>query len=356
MTRITDIPNLEGYGVFVDDIDFKTMSKQEWMDLGKLHMEKLVMIIRKTGLDQKSFLQVMRKWGQDRQNYAATLFAKYPWAEGNVVKLLRSPDLDQKDRDTIKEYFRVGGGNLRTGNVLRISGKKLNGKPIGMFAEGELLWHSNESGDLAFTPGVALLGVENVKQSATGFMVTTPYYNSLSDSFRSELDEMVLIHNFVPGKINPGLNDPQDNLMYQNMCPDENTEIPLVIQSPSGVKGLHYSFNTVTSIKGMSQSDSVRFLNDLKWGLANYTYDYWWENDDDLLIFDNSIVQHRRLGDTTNRLCHRYQFDYTYLQYKVTKQNYIPYSQEPYRSRYVDKMNMIGDMLKHEGKSFPVFV
>ena len=43
-----------------------------------------------------------------------------------------------------------------------------------MFAEGELLWHSNESGDIAFTPAVALLGVENVKQSATGFMVTTP--------------------------------------------------------------------------------------------------------------------------------------------------------------------------------------
>ena len=317
---------------------------------------KLVMIIRKTGLDQKSFLQVMRKWGQDRQNYAATLFAKYPWAEGNVVKLLRSPDLDQKDRDTIKEYFRVGGGNLRTGNVLRISGKKLNGKPIGMFAEGELLWHSNESGDLAFTPGVALLGVENVKQSATGFMVTTPYYNSLSDSFRSELDEMVLIHNFVPGKINPGLNDPQDNLMYQNMCPDENTEIPLVIQSPSGVKGLHYSFNTVTSIKGMSQSDSVRFLNDLKWGLANYTYDYWWENDDDLLIFDNSIVQHRRLGDTTNRMCLRYQFDYTYLQYSMTKKPYIPYLQEPYIQRYKDRMTLIAKMLEHEGKSLPIFV
>ena len=356
MIRITDIPNLEGYGVFVDNIDFKHLSRQEWMDLGKLQMEKLVMIIRKTGLDQKSFLQVMRKWGQDRQNYAATLFAKYPWAEGNVVKLLRSPDLDQKDRDTIKEYFRVGGGNLRTGNVLRISGKKLNGKPIGMFAEGELLWHSNESGDLAFTPGVALLGVENVKQSATGFMVTTPYYNSLSDSFRSELDEMVLIHNFVPGKINPGLNDPQDNLMYQNMCPDENTEIPLVIQSPSGVKGLHYSFNTVTSIKGMSQSDSVRFLNDLKWGLANYTYDYWWENDDDLLIFDNSIVQHRRLGDTTNRMCLRYQFDYTYLQYSMTKKPYIPYLQEPYIQRYKDRMTLIAKMLEHEGKSLPIFV
>ena len=34
MTRITNIPNLEGYGVFVDDIDFKNMSRREWMDLG----------------------------------------------------------------------------------------------------------------------------------------------------------------------------------------------------------------------------------------------------------------------------------------------------------------------------------
>ena len=356
MTRITNIPNLEGYGVFVDDIDFKNLSRQEWMDLGKLHMEKLVMIIRKTGLQKPSFLQVMRKWGQDRQNYAATLFAKYPWAEGNVVKLIRSPKLEQEDRDTIKEFFRVGGGNLRTGNALRISGKKFNGKPIGMFAEGELLWHSNESGDLGFTPGVSLLGVEGMTQSATGFMVTAPYYNSVSDSFRSELDEMILIHNFVPGRINPGLNSEQDNLMYKNMCPDADTEIPLVIQSPAGIKGLHYSFNTVTGIKGMSNLQAGKVLAEIRKGLEQYTYDYWWENNDDLLIFDNSIVQHRRLGDTTDRLCHRYQFDYTYLQYKVTKQNYVPYSQEPYRSRYVDKMNMIGDMLKHEGKSFPVFV
>ena len=139
MTRITNIPNLEGYGVFVDDIDFKTMSRQEWIDLGKLHMQKLVMIIRKTGLEKPSFLQVMRKWGQDRQNYAATLFAKYPWAEGNVVKLLRSPKLEQQDRDTIREFFRVGGGNLKTGNAIRVSGKKLNGKRIGMFADGESL-------------------------------------------------------------------------------------------------------------------------------------------------------------------------------------------------------------------------
>ena len=356
MIRITNIPNLEGYGVFVDDIDFRNLTRTEWMDLGKLSMQKLVMIIRSTGLDNRSFHQVIKKWGKDRQNYAATLFARYPWANGQIDHIIASTEVPDEEKDIIREFKRVGGCNQKTGNTLRVSGKKVNGQRIGMFADGELLWHSNESGDIAFTPAVALLGAENMTNSATGFMVTTPYYYSVSDSFRSELDEMVLIHNFVPGRINPGLNEPQDNLMYKNMCPDPDTEIPLVIQSPAGIKGLHYSFNTVTGIKGMSNSEAEKILTEIKKGLEKYTYDYWWENDDDLLIFDNSIVQHRRLGDTTNRLCHRYQFDYTYLQYKVTKQNYIPYFQDPYRSRYVMKMNIIGSMLKHEGKSFPVFV
>ena len=356
MIRITDIPNLEGYGVFVDYIDFKHLTRSEWIDLGKLSMQKLVMIIRSTGLDNRSFHQVIKKWGKDRQNYAATLFARYPWANGQIDHIIASTEVPDEEKDIIREFKRVGGCNQKTGNTLRVSGKKVNGQCIGMFADGELLWHSNESGDIAFTPAVALLGAENMTNSATGFMVTTPYYYSVSDSFRSELDEMVLIHNFVPGRINPGLNEPQDNLMYKNMCPDPDTEIPLVIQSPAGIKGLHYSFNTVTGIKGMSNSEAEKILTEIKKGLEKYTYDYWWENDDDLLIFDNSIVQHRRLGDTTNRLCHRYQFDYTYLQYKVTKQNYIPYFQDPYRSRYVMKMNIIGSMLKHEGKSFPVFV
>ena len=356
MIRITNIPNLEGYGVFVDDIDFRNLTRTEWMDLGKLSMQKLVMIIRSTGLDSRSFHQVIKKWGKDRQNYAATLFARYPWANGQIDHIIASTEVPDEEKDIIREFQRVGGCNQKTGNTLRVSGKKVNGQRIGMFADGELLWHSNESGDIAFTPAVALLGVENVKQSATGFMVTTPYYYGVSDSFRSELDEMVLIHNFMPGKINPGLNDPQDNLMYRNMCPDPDTEIPLVIQSPAGVKGLHYSFNTVTGIKGMSNQEAKKVLEEIRKGLDPYTYDYWWENDDDLLIFDNSIVQHRRLGDTTDRMCLRYQFDYTYLQYKSTKQAYIPYLQEPYIQRYKDRMTLIAKMLEHEGKSLPVFV
>ena len=336
MTRITDIPNLEGYGVFVDDIDFKHLTKEEWIDLGKLHLNKLVMVIRNSGLkNKKVFYRVLKKWGEHRQNYAAIVFSKYPWAEGQVEKLLSSSEVSQEDKEYIKEFKRIGGHNRQEGNILRVTGKKINGYRTGLFAHGELLWHSNECGDLAFTPGVALLGQHGMTKSATGFMVTTPYYYSVSDSIRSELDEMVLTHNFVEGKINA---NGENNIVYKNMCPFPNTEIPMVIQSPAGIKGLHYSFNTVTG------SNNDRLLAEVRKGLEKYTYDYWWENDDDLLIFDNTIVQHRRLGETADRLCLRYQFDYTYLQDDL----YQPYLQEPYITRYTERVKKFHKLLQHE--------
>ena len=314
---MSPIPNLEGYGVFVDDIDFNHLTRDQWMSLGKLQMEQLVMIIRRTGININRFHQVMKMWGKCRQNYAAK---------------------EETDTEVAKEYARIGG-HAATGHIVRVAEEN------GLFGSGDLLWHSNESGDIAFTPGVALLGDHGMTKSATGFMVTSPYYYSLSESMRSELDEMVLVHNFQEGKINA--ND-ENNVVYKNMCPEPDTEIPLVIQSPAGIKGLHFPYNTTTRIKDYPIEESVRLLEEIKFKLTQYYYDYWWENDDDLLIFDNSIVQHRRLGDTTNRLCYRYQFDYSYLQYKVTGKPYMPYLQEPYISRYKEKMGQISH-------TFPVF-
>ena len=55
MIRTTDIPDLDGYGVFIDGIDFKQLTRGEWRELGKLYMNKLVMIIRKSGLKIKKY-------------------------------------------------------------------------------------------------------------------------------------------------------------------------------------------------------------------------------------------------------------------------------------------------------------
>jgi alpha-ketoglutarate-dependent taurine dioxygenase len=350
--KVSKIPGCGSYGVFIDDVDFNTMSDDEWMEIGKIHMKELVTIIRKTNLTRDNYHSWMKKWGDDRMTFFALLKEKYPNWDGKISSIPMQSDWDQEDIDCVLGFSRVVEGGGRTkGHIIRVSGKKdEHGNPLGMFAEGELLWHSNESGNPVFAPNVSLLGVEGTTKSATGFLTTVDYYESVSESFRSELNDMVLLHNFTPGKINPGLNGYQDNMMYKNMAPFPNEEIPMVIKSPYGHVGLHYSFNTVTAIKDMSQAESDKLLEKIRKELEvpEYIYDHWYEQDGDLCLFDNSITQHRRLGETDNRLCLRYQYDPSHLQ----TEPWIPYLQQPYIDRYIDRIHYIVHSLKGNASSY----
>ena len=339
--KVSKIPGCGRFGVFIDDVDFNNLTDEEWMEIGKLHVKELVTIIRNTNLTNETYLTWMKKWGSDRMTFWAMLKQKYPNWNGRMDSIAQQKDWDQTDLDCVIGFSRIIEGHGRQkGHIIRVSGKKdASGNPTGMFAEGELLWHSNESGNIVFAPGVALLGYEGTTQSATGFLTTVDYYESVSESFRSELDEMILLHNFTPGKINPGLNSYQDNIMYKNMAPEENAEIPMVITSPGGHTGLHYSFNTVTAIKGMSKEESDRTLEHIRKELEvpEYIYDHWYQQDGDLCLFDNSITQHRRLGSTDNRLCLRYQYDYSNLQ----TEPWMPYRQQPYIDKYIDRIGFV---------------
>jgi len=341
--KISKIPGLGRFGIFIDDLNFENITKEEWLEIGKLHLENLVTIIRNTNLNAESMYQFMSQWGGGRYSYNAIALEKYPNWDGKILSALEDPNWDLEDKEMLKALANVCEGKQNT--TMRVSGKKdEHGNALGMFAEGELLWHSNESGNSIFTPGVALLAYQGTTNSSTGFLTTADYYENVSESFRSELDEMVLIHNFTAGKINPGLRADQDLMMYKNMAPYPDAEIPMVIKSPGGITGLHYSFNTVTHIKGMSKKDSTLLLDKIRKDLTKdeYIYDHWYEHDGDLCIFDNSITQHRRLGNTDNRLCYRYQFDYTYVQ----DGPYVPYNNEPYRSEYIEKINKAVNLLK----------
>ena len=125
-------------------------------------------------------------------------------------------------------------------------------------------------------------------------------------------------------------------VMHANMCPEDGVEIPMVIKSPGGIKGLHYSINTIHSIKGMSKQDSEKVFAEINKGLfvEKYQYDHWYKTDGDFCLFDNSITLHRRLGDIKDRLCHRIQHDYSTLQNGAWQ----PYLQEEYAQQYVEQI------------------
>jgi hypothetical protein len=287
----------------------------------------------------------VRKWGDPRDLAQYRLRVKYNTnnlaniynqLEFNGVKV--APE-DQKWIQTIvgmmPEYDET--------SMLRVSGRKdNNGNPLGMFAEGELLWHSNESGNLCFSPAVALYGQEGVVGSATGFVTTPDWYEDQSNAFRSELDEMILLHKFTPGRINPGLREDHDFIMYKNMCPAPS-ELPLVLDSPKGIRGIHYSINTIEGIKGMTAEESRKIFNyiDKTLFVDKYVYDHWYQQDNDICFFDNSVTLHRRLGGITDRLCYRIQYEYN----KLVPSPAPRYILEPFKTQYYEDSLKINEVL-----------
>ena len=99
------------------------------------------------------------------------------------------------------------------------------------------------------------------------------------------------------------------------------------------------SYNSVTHIKGMSEHDSELILSQIRKDLEKYSWDYWWENDNDLILFDNTILQHRRLGDTTDRMAYRYAHDLDEV-----GGEYIPYFQEEYIERYKKRKAILDEL------------
>lgn len=345
--KVSKIPGLGNYGIFVDDVDFNNLSEEEWFEIGQLHLKNLVTIVRNTDLDHSSMLRWVEKWGTNRYNIRYNLIKKYniQWSEILQLAAIDSPNIDEIDKTRLKMIYNMQEVTNDGKMVMRVSGQKdKNGMPLGMFAEGELLWHSNESGTLTFTPGVALLASKNVIGSCTGFLTTTDYYENVSDSFRSELDEMMLVHRFTPGRINPGLRLEQDEVMHANMCPEDDVEIPMVITSPGGLKGLHYSVNTISHIKGMSAEESRAVFDEIDKNLFvdQYIYDHWYKNNNDLCLFDNSITLHRRLGDIKERLCYRVQHDYSNLQSGFWQ----PYKQPEIAEQYTQQITDFVDKLE----------
>jgi alpha-ketoglutarate-dependent taurine dioxygenase len=349
--KISKIPGLGRFGVFIDDLDFTNLSDEEWHDIGKLHLESLVTIIRNVNLTPIEYESWIKKWGCERDLATYRFVLKYKGADLDEIlskDVVNGVEVSQDDRDWALNTLDVLALAETEGTdtqIARVSGlTHANGRPLGMFQEGELLWHSNESGNLVFAPGVSLLGVRGVVGSATGFVTTTDWYEEQSESFRSELDEMIMLHKFTPGKINPGLRKEQDDIMYWNMCP-EPTELPLVMQSPIGIKGLHYSINTINSIKGMSDQESQAVFEQINKTLfvEKYIYDHWYQQDNDLCLFDNSITLHRRLGGIAERLCYRIQYDFNKL-----SPNDQPYFQDPYKTEYTNQIENIYSVFGYE--------
>ena len=351
MATITKIPGFGDLGIYVDDIDFKNMHDDEWMEWGRIHVKGCVTIFRKTNIAPDQYLRLNSLWGRSlncsfysflkKYNITLDMDLKDPYAD--AVKRIKQV-ADEEDLAIFKETEDI----THLPNVQRVTGRRYpDGRHMGIFPEGDLHWHSNESGQLVNNPGVFLLAIANVKSTSTGFCVTANWYQQQSESFRSELDEMFMDHDFFADRLSTGLHPAQSRMMKKNFAPEPSV-LPLVIQSPGGVKGLHYSPHTVGKVHGMSLEESDKFLQWLGDELFKepHVHDHWYQNNGDLLIFDNTITLHRRLGDVSTRLLLRSASSYN----KILDHTYQPYFHKEYAQQYQER---ITDMYQTLGLGTP---
>lgn len=338
--KVTKIPGLGRFGVFIDDVDLKNISHEEWMEIGKIHLESLVTIIRGNDLDHATYYNLMSQWGAPRYNRPLQFYMKY----GKPLKeLVMTNGLDEEDKITFTNGRRWQVDKKMPGMIRVTPIKDSSGRSIGLFGDGELFWHSNECADVAFTPGVSLMGWQNMVGSCTGFCTSADWYERQSDSFRKELDDMIVIHNYHRDRLQKDPIPDQEKFYKNNSCPDDNMDVPLIIRSPGGIKGVHLGINTFDYIDGMSKNDSDKLFAKIRYEMFSeeYIYKHWYQSDKDICLFDNSITLHNREiehGLIPDRMGYRIQFDYDAL----TGGTYQPFFQQEYNDRRNEKIRLLG--------------
>lgn len=353
--KISKIPGFGNYGQYIDDVDFTVLSDSEWLEIGKMHLKNLLTIFRNhKGLTKDEYVERIAKFGPTKNGVRATIFRKY----GRVIDVFDPETLKGVDEEDLKFL------NLRKymleptekGNTLsRIYGMKdEEGRMLGSFDSGDLGWHSNESSQLTFAPEVSLLGHQKMVGSATGFMQTADYYESVSNSFRSELDEMILIHTYKEGAINAAESSNTEfrKQIRLNFCPVEGAETPLILTTPGGIRGLHYTINSAHYIKGLTEKESKDLFAQIDKELFSekYTYYHHYQNNDDLLLFDNSVTLHCRLKGEVDRLAYRI----SYEPCNLLESPWYPYDDKTVLSEYIDRTHELVKILGIKNFKLPV--
>lgn len=339
--KISKIPGLGRFGHYIDDLDFDHITPEEIAEIGKFHAKDLVTVLRNVKINYDQYAEMIKSWGEDRVNkntwrsmFAYRMIKKY--GTPNTWPTTNMPE----DMAISMKYMRHATKTTEHGNrLLRITGvTNDDGELTGIFTNGDLHWHANEAALLNFTPGVALMGDQKMVGSATGFVQTVDFYESLSESFRSELDEMRFVHAWNNGAINEYDTTVPEyaEFLKGNFVPDDaSVPTPVVITTPGGIRGIRYSRCTVVGIEGMSREESQRIIDIIEKGVmeSGQIYDHFYQQNNDICLFDQCVTLHRRIAGEPDRVAYRISFDYA----KVIDKPWTPYHQPAFAAQFAEE-------------------
>ena len=352
--KITKAPGLGRFGAIIENFDYDSIDA--WRELKEINLKSLVTLIKGDGTNV--FDKIVKNIpiiGRARRTREAVLEMQY--GSDFYLNVNKWEEYDKQALEANRRWSKTA--NLPN-NWGAVGGQvDENGKSLGVFSGTRCLWHSNESGCLYFSPLVVLYGHKGMIGSSTGFCSSTDWYEKQSESFRSELDELIVHHDYKPYSIGPDADEQHEAAMRRNFTQFGGVDMPLVIKSPGGIKGIHFTEGTVTHFLGMSKKDSDALIEKLVKELyvEEYMWHSWWPNDQgDFMLFDNTIVAHNRTlrpdvdikAAIEKRVAYRHPCDYRGMN------DYEPFYQEEYnkkRREYTDRIFYNSDMFdRHQTK------
>ena len=222
--KTLSLENFGSLGAQAVDINLQTASDEELMELGKLVFDKLVVYVdaKCASVTPERFQYIQTRWGEPMGSDAGKRLEERVKKDGwNKLYVDTARDMKAMRKDMLPGMIRVTG----------IKDEK--GRRTGMFADGELDWHSNQQSDNnGYAPLIGLQGVEGTEGSSTEFLQTVDALNDLDNDTRTEVEHLVAIHTFEKDRVSRGTSESQALITNLQLVPEDNTEMAVIATAP----------------------------------------------------------------------------------------------------------------------------
>ena len=250
-----------------------------------------------------------------RLDDAATAAIKEAWLAHKVL-VFHDQRLDEDDLVDFAQRLGDVEIHLRqtrtTGRreVLLVSNKREDGKPIGRLGNQELNWHMDQIFMAQPTAGTILYAVEVTPEGGdTWFCDLGGAYATLPPDLKARVEGRRGVHSAATADRRVGIQLTEEQ---RRIAPE--VFHPLVRTHPlAGDKGLYFSMNHTARIDGMAEDESLDLLEELRRHATQpaFVYAHHWRVGD-LVLWDNAATMHRRdpFPDHFPRLMRRVGFNF----------------------------------------------
>jgi alpha-ketoglutarate-dependent taurine dioxygenase len=268
-------------GCEVYDIDLN--SDAEILELGRMVASQCIVFVDQE-ISTQRLAQVMEQWGQPSRALVhdfvinKTVQGRH-WREILLNLGLAATGVKEISKAVSSITYRKDDKN----------------RPMGMFTNGELDWHSDQC---AFDDAPRVIGLQSISDTAdsqTTFLCTHDAYQSLSSDMQSMVKELVCRHKWRDGVMAPGLNETQTLIIHYNMVPIDGMETRLYSENAMGLPGIKLPSHSFDGFVGMSQAESYRVFRELKKAIFQdrWVYTQNWQ-DGQIVFMDQEITLHAR--------------------------------------------------------------